>query len=735
MRKMMKRSVLASMCALCCAGIASTAMAQEAAKETPARASDTVELERVVATAQKRTESIMEVPMGISVISEEKLESLNAGRLTDYAAYVPGFQVDSGGAPGVTSMSLRGMAPLGGGAIIGTYIDDSPINPSSNKNRATGYALDLLPYDIQSVEILRGPQGTLYGASSMGGLFKYITRAADTENFEFRAGMDVSSVSDADELGTGVRAAANIPLTEGKLGMRVSFARQTTPGYIDEKILGKEDANGYDQLAARLAFTLNINENATLRVQGLWQTIDADSIAQVGLDPATQKPELGPLDGNAYLMQPYRNEVDFYSAILDWNLGFADLLSSTSYSATRMAITTDASPTYGVAWPLFGYPAGLANFDLYLGTRKWTQEFRLTSKTSERLDWLVGAYFTDEVNTNRQSVMAWDNDFNVLPFNPAVIALPGAYKEAAVFADATWKFSPKFDVSVGARYARNEQEFTQITTGLLVGEANTPGESAENVSTWKLASRWHLNDDSMLYARIATGYRPGGPNLALPGVPPMTKSDTTHNLELGFKSQFWDRRGMIDLALFKTSWDGIQVGAITGTGLTYITNAPGESKSQGVELSMLLRPLAGLTWGVNAAYIDSTISKGVPASSGLTPGGQMPLTPKRSWSTTLDYDFSVTDQWSGKVGGGYRYTGDRIGSFGGFPIDAYKAVDLHAELRNQNLSFRLYVRNATNEQEYMSIGVLRNALNGNIEQARGTPLVPRTIGMSVDYRF
>ncbi len=301
MRTNLKRSALALACVLGMSGVAAAhAAGDDAADENPSR-SEAVELERVVATAQKRVENVGEVPMAISVISEDRLETLNAGRLTDYAAYVPGFQVDSGGAPGVTSMSLRGLAPMGGGAIIGTYIDDTPVNPSNNKNRAGSYVLDMLPYDLESVEILRGPQGTLYGASSMGGLFKYITRAADTENHEFRAGMDVSTVSGAGDLGTGVRAAANFPLKEGRLGMRVSVARQTTPGYVDETNLGEKDANGYVQEAARLAFKLNITDNASLRLQGLWQKVDADSLAQVGLDPDTLQPVAGRLDGNAYV--------------------------------------------------------------------------------------------------------------------------------------------------------------------------------------------------------------------------------------------------------------------------------------------------------------------------------------------------------------------------------------------------------------------------------------------------
>lgn len=728
-----KHSILSMACAL---GLATTGLAhaQDPAQPGPSDADRPIELERVTASAQKRTESITEVPMGISVLGEQRLEQLGAGRLTDYAAYVPGFQVDSGGAPGVTSMSLRGIAPLGGGAIIGTYIDDSPVNPSGNKQRATSYALDMLPYDVESIEVLRGPQGTLYGGSAMGGLFKYITRAADTENHEFRAGMELNTISGGSKLGTGVRASANIPLEEGKLGMRASFSRQTTPGYVNEVNLGRNDTNSYSQEAARLAFTLNITDDVQLRVQGLWQEVDADSIAQVGIDPVTLEPEAGPLDGNAYLLQPYRNKVEFYSAILDWDLGFADFLSSTSFSETRMNITTDSSPVYGVAWPLFGFDPGLANFDMYLGNRKWSQEFRLTSNSDDRFEWLVGGFYTEETNTNRQLVQAWDNDFNELPFSPAaLIALPGSYKEGALFGDVTWKFSPSFDLSAGLRVARNEQWFAQITEGPLVGDANTPGTSEETVKTWKLAARWHLGEDSLLYARVATGYRPGGPNLALPGVPAMVNSDTSRNYELGFKSQLWNRRAMIDAAVFRIDWDGLQVGAVTGAGLNYITNA-GDARSQGAELAFLLRATERLSWAVNAAYIDSNIGNDVPDTSGLVPGGVMPLTPKRSWSTTLDYDFDVGDAWRGKVGGGYRYTGDRIG-LSGFEMDAYSAVDLHAELSNMAWTWRLFVRNAGNEQAFMSMSALRNALTGETSQIRGTPLVPRTIGLSVDYRF
>lgn len=735
MRKPMKRSILASTVTLCCMGLATSAMAQDADADGSRSTPDVVELDRVVATAQKRSENVMEVAAGVSVISEERLEAFGATRLNDFAAYVPGFQVDSGGAPGQTTMALRGVAPLGGGSIIGTYIDDTPIGTSSNKQRATTYALDLLPYDIQSVEVLRGPQGTLYGASSMGGLFKYITKAADPDGLEFRAGMDVNATREAGDVGTGVRTSFNVPLVEGKLGLRASMSRQGTPGYVDQPDLAGDDAkdsNGYYQLASRLALTWRISDTANLRVQALSQIVDADNSSAVGLTYPTLEPIRGPLEGILQRATPYRMETDYYSAILDWDLGNVDFVSASSFSETHMDEVQDSTLVYGAAWPLLTrYPAGQAQFDVFLGTRKWTQEFRLNSKENARFEWLLGTFFTGEKNANRQQVSAYDANGIPLPFNPGTASLPGTYDEQAIFADVTYKFSPRFDVSAGVRHARNQQDFEQHSVGLLYGPRpiDLADDADDSVTTWKLASRWHFNENAMLYARYATGYRPGGPNVSTSGVVPMTKADTLDNLELGFKSHFWDRRAMIDLALFRIDWDDIQV-RVSENGLSWMGNA-GSARSQGAELSFMVRPAERLTIGLNAAYIDSKIGD-VPASSGLVAGSRMPMTPRLSWSTTVDYDFDVTAQWQGRVGAGYRVTGARVA--GAYEIDSYNALDLHAELTNMTWTVRLYARNAADERAYVSTGAVRDALNRYVA-VTGVPLQPRTIGMSIDYRY
>jgi len=409
-------------------------------------------------------------------------------------------------------------------------------------------------------------------------------------------------------------------------------------------------------------------------------------------------------------------------------------VSATSFSETHMDETQDSTLVYGVAWPLLtggAVPAGQAQFDLFLGTRKWTQEFRLSSKADDRFEWLVGTFLTGEKHSNFQSVSAYDISGNPLPINAGAGTLPGTYDEQAVFADATYKFSPRFDVSAGVRYARNEQDFEQHTNGALYGgKLDLVDSMDDNVFTWKLASRWHVNDRSMFYARYATGYRPGGPNVSVTGTVPMTKADTLGNFELGFKSHFWDRRAMLDVAAFRIDWDDIQLRE-TLNGISRMGNA-GSAKSQGVELALMVRAAERVTVGLNGAYTDSELGD-VPAASGLVSGSRMPLTPRLSWSSTVDYDFDVGQQWQGRVGGGFRFTGNRVGT-GGYEIESYQAFDLHAELTNMRWTARVYARNLTDERAYVSTGLVRDVLNRNVA-VLGVPLQPRTVGVSLDYRF
>src|SRR5437868_3579092 len=182
---------------------------------TPSRVSATATAERVVVTAEKREQNIQEVPASISVINDVELDNLHATQLTDYAPYIPGFQVNSGGSPGQTIISLRGLAAISSGATVATYIDETSMGSSGLYQRAQVNELDLLPYDIRRVEVLRGPQSTLYGANSIGGLIKYVTLEPSLTTRDFHVGGGIFGIENGDEPGWDVHMGGTVPLFHG----------------------------------------------------------------------------------------------------------------------------------------------------------------------------------------------------------------------------------------------------------------------------------------------------------------------------------------------------------------------------------------------------------------------------------------------------------------------------------------------------------------------------------------
>ncbi|MEP6908477.1 MAG: TonB-dependent receptor plug domain-containing protein, partial [Pseudoxanthomonas sp.] len=242
-------------------------------------------LDRVVVTANKRVENIRDVAASISVISERQLENIGASSLADYAALIPGLQVQDNGTPGQTSVSLRGISALSSSATVATYIDEVPVGSSGIYQGANTLMLDVLPYDISRVEVLRGPQGTLYGAGAIGGLLKYVTRAPETSGDELRLGFGLRTVQDGSQA-WNTRFGASVPLQEDRLGLRVSFARNGLPGYTDNVIDGREDINDSEQIGARAALFWD-GDAFDLNLSMLHQRISADDRGGTALEPDT----------------------------------------------------------------------------------------------------------------------------------------------------------------------------------------------------------------------------------------------------------------------------------------------------------------------------------------------------------------------------------------------------------------------------------------------------------------
>lgn len=721
-------------------------------------------IERIVVTANKREEDIREVPASITAFDDVQLENLHATDLADYAAYIPSLQVNSSGTPGKIMIALRGITTLSSGSTVGTYIDETPVGSSGLYQAASIFQLDLLPYDIRRVEILRGPQGTLYGANSIGGLIKYVTLDPSLTTREFHVGGGLSGTENAGDIGWDVHAVADVPLVQDHLGLRVSYARNDLPGFIDNVANGQQGINSATQESAHIALLWQPIEAITVRLSAFGQRIDSNNNAIVRLDPATERPVFGDLKNQVEVNEPFSKDIGLISLTVDWNLGWATVTSATSYSDITTKQRSNTTDSYGQFPLLLGAgPAGISPFDAGLTLQKFTQELRLTSSAEGPFLWQLGAFYTYEDGNQTQFLTLNQVDGTPYPGLAllADISLPSTYEEIAGFANATYKFTHWFSLGAGLRYSHNDQTFSQnFNAGAVIPIGNTPGSSSEDIVNFMVTPQFQLWKDGLLYVRIASGYQPGGPNIALPGVPPAVDASTLISYEAGLKSDYLDHRIIFDITGYHLDWSNIQVPAVVNN-IGVLANG-GQATSNGVELSLAFRPITGLQLGLNGSYTDATFGTDIPALS-ATAGDRLPDIPQWQGSITADYYFPLwrghsepvvaasgkdgkttvvagTTQsagWTGHVGLGVRLVGDRsstptLGQT--FPLDSYGALDLNADISNDHWTVRVFATNVTDNRAYQNIAAF-STLVGTIPYLQGVPIQPRTIGVQVDFKF
>jgi iron complex outermembrane recepter protein len=730
---------------------------------------DTVTTERVVVTASKREENIQEVPSSVSIINDVEMDNLHATQLTDYAPYVPGFQVNSGGAPGETQIALRGLAALQAGSSVATYIDETPVGSSGLYQQASLLQLDLLPYDIRRVEILRGPQGTLYGANSIGGLVKYVTLDPSLTQREFRLGGGISGVEGSDDLGWDVHAGASLPLVNGRLGARLSYSRNELPGFIDNVVNGSKDINRATQQGALISLLWQPNDIVTLRLTALGQKIESDNNGFVALDPATRRPLYGDLTNQVFVDEPFEKRIGLIAATLDVNLGWATLTSATGYSNTKTDQRIDATTQFGQAPLLLGLAVtGISGLDRGLNLDKFTQELRLTSKTDGPFLWQIGGFYTHERANQSQFVFLRQLDgtpftgANAILNTLAALELPSTYTEFAGFANASYNFTDRLSLGAGLRYSHNDQDFAQVVTdGILLPLGSTPGSSEESVLDFMVTPKFKIDETKLLYVRIASGYQPGGPNLALPGVPPSVAATTALSYEGGLKAEFLDHRLLFNIAGYHIDLSDIQIATVANN-VSALVNG-GKATSNGVEFTVGYQPIKALSLAVNGAYTDATLSDDAPSLGGLA-GDRLPNIPIFSGSFTVDYYFPLwgghyetlpaadgkdskgmvqgqgprIGGWNGHIGAGVRYVGETKSevesSPNAFRQDSYAALDLSADISNGPCTIRIFARNVSDERAYATVAPIFD-ITGTVNHLSGVPIQPRTVGIEFDFRF
>lgn len=680
-------------------------------------------LDEVIVTAQKRTEYAQSVPVAVGAIGAEQLEEWGATQLSDYAAYLPDLSVVQGAAPGEDLLILRGLSMPSESALVGTYIDNTPVGSSSDQQPTARRALDLLPYDFERVEVLEGPQGTLYGANAMGGLIKYITRKPDLENVSALLGANFKENDVASETGWSARGNVNVPIVPGEAAVRVSLSQDFTPGFIAEPAQGRTDGNQAKEQAGHLALLIQPTATWSIETSALLQHLESPDPTSVTLT-SRFTPDLGRGSNSEPVPGTFTSRLQYYSSSVNGDLGWAALTSATSYSSMQ------SSGWNQVYYPLdrFSRRAGQG---LQLVSNKLTQELRLASPVGGRLTWLLGAFYTREQGDQLQSVYAL-SDSNLAirdsRLNPELhVFAPSSYREYALFGNATWKLTNALDLTLGLRESYNEQTFSGVPTcspDYIIAVGPCPGDgtgsSHQNVFNFSAAPAYHFTPDFMAYFRVASGYRPGGPNVPAPGIPTSVAADTLLSSELGIKATWLDRKLRFDAAAYQINWSHIQVvtTAPAPVSIDYATNG-NSAIVRGFETATVLAPVAELRFGLNATYTHAVLSASMPPGSTVVgqPGDRLPYVPLWSGSFTADYKRALQHDWVGTLGAGWHYTGQRYTSIdnpNNCPLNCagtsrvpslspYGVVDLHAGVADRSWDVRLSVRNLTNKYALVDV--------------------------------
>ncbi|MGO9934333.1 MAG: TonB-dependent receptor [Steroidobacteraceae bacterium] len=731
---------------LAASGVAGAFLSQASAALDAADASDKDELVSIIVTAEKRAEPLANVPMSVTALEGGLLDKLADRDFSDYAAMVPGLSLVSA-QPGVTRLTLRGQNAGGDGSTVAVYLDESPFGSSSALLNGAVLTGDFDTWDLQRIEVLRGPQGTLYGANSEGGLLKFVTTAPVLGSFSGAVETTGESVEHGGN-GGDVRAVVNIPLGD-KVALRIGGFDQDVPGYIDDPLSGQKDLNEGHKHGGRASLLAEPSDDLSIRLTAESQDSTYQGTPLVDVNPVTLQPVYGDLTQERFLSEPSSFKYDNYNATIDWNAGPFSILSTTSYGILDSDYVTDAtstvlippSTTLGEFLGAVIGPGLGGYIDNNTALSKFTQEIRLTSPAADRLEWQVGGYFTHEIGNLTEHL----NAVTLPGAGPSglpsleVPILDSTYKEYAGFANLTYHFNSQFDIQAGGRFSKNEQTATETITGLLVSPQYYSTPSSGHVFTYSVAPQWHVDADTMVYARVASGYRPGGPNalppLAPPDVPREFGSDKTVNVELGIRSKQLDGQLSIDVAAFHVNWTDIQLLEVVNN--FGVNGNGGTAKSQGLEWTFGYIPVHGLNFTWTGAYTDAYLTAPAPGVNGQE-GDPLPYAPK--WSSSLDgeYDWAAFADYKAFVGATWSYVGSRSSDFGSNPagtgqvdLPVYNTVGARVGLDNNHYRVMVYGKNLGNSDGitfYSSSGA--PGLNGDVGVIQ-----PRTIGVTLSAKF
>lgn len=698
--------------------IAAPAQAQQAATGSATTASEQVDdsgqATDIVVTAQKREQNLSDVPAAIQAITGDTLERRGTKDITQLVEFVPGASIVSKVSPGFETIQIRGISSgTVGDATVGYYIDDV-IFSIPNLQLAPPSRL----INLERTEILRGPQGTLYGNGAMGGLIRLVTTKPDTNNYSVKAQGEVS-FTDGGGTNYAGDAAVNIPLAADRAAFSVSGGYERLSGFADGA--AGNDLNGIESWNIRGKLFLKPTDTLDVTLS-IWHIDNHQDYSNnlLSVSPALVRDPFG--------ITPFIDTVaTFYSGAVKWDLGNVALESATSYIDHRLDID-DVSNSV-----LFGFPVGIRN-DSTFSTTSFNQELRLVSQGGGPFSWIVGGLYTNATITS-------DIDVNIRGLGPAipflnVVGAPLKTESFAVFGEASYSlFDGKLIPLVGLRYFRDTRSASGPTTFGGVTTVDSGRGTFDAVSP-RFNLTYKPSDQALIYVNIARGFRSGtiqtGAQAQLGQLSGVTTGviidpDSLWTYEIGTKLKL-PAGFYFDGSFYYTDWSNIQIPFNTPFGLPAVVNG-GDARIYGVDLGLNWRtPLTGLTLQAVVNFNSSTFRNINPQLSAVSPtatnGSQLPGVPKNNFSVGATYSARISNDLDFNFYGAYSFRNRQqdlaSGLFGG----QIENLTLRAGLETKKLRFDVFADNITNERgPVLSTPTALQAV------------YPRRIGLSVTAKY
>ena len=707
------------------AAIGVSAAAQTAPADAPP------DIERVIVTSSKRPQLLGDIAGTVTALSGVKLEQLGMETAEDVFKLSPGVQFNKGNADGAL-YSIRGIGTntssdnvVFGQAPTGIYIDDIPFTDPYVFISSP----DVAPFDLERVEVLRGPQGALYGSSSLGGAVRYLFNKPNTTETEFSLMSGFSSVAGGGN-GYTANAMANLPLSKGVAALRMVVTSRKDAGYVDNLTTGRNDINANRADSARLILALKPLPTLDITATYLDQHSRQNGTGAVNISPdalTVRSPTDAHIDSHVTLGDVQVN----------WETSGMRLTSLTGYQTKRRDQVNDVSYLLVPDFTLYGgipYPQVDRAINAEpRSSSSFTQEFRLASATPGRLDWLVGAFHQKANFFRSQSItLPGANDPENLPDDIYFDTVRrGSAVENSVFADLDWKATPQWSLGAGARYFRTKVDFDRSN----YGAPYTHFSDSDHGVTPKFSTRYTFAPTVSAYATASRGYRFGGINTV--GLLPY-KSDSLWNYETGVRLQPASTMSL-GLSAFLLDWKDIQVSSADSDGFVIISNVA-KARSTGLEATLGWRPNQAFRVNGTLAYTDATIKSSFVSASGIVvdSGTRLPGVAKTQATVDGSYNFAAPFDTAGTFTTVLQYVGARRAQLdAGLSLPSYTTADLRLSVRKQGWELSAYVQNAADKRGQSSAAVNYSTyLNpGTVNYTEWYPIRPRTVGMSLRYDY